>query len=188
MKIYIARHWRTKENEAWLFQWHIDWTLTEDGVNQAKKLASRLKDIDFDYIYCSPTWRTRNTLKELLELKDYANIEYTKWLIERDAWDATWKKTSEVDFSTVKWFETNAELKIRAWEFLKTILEKHKEWNILFVSHWWFIKWLFSHIHDIPEGEMTWKYTSDNCSLSLLEIDDNWILKEIFFNDTTHYR
>ncbi|EKE29293.1 MAG: hypothetical protein ACD_2C00193G0014 [uncultured bacterium (gcode 4)] len=185
MKIFITRHGETLENRAWIFQWHIDWTLSDDGIEQAKKLALRLSGEEIDIIYCSPLWRTKDTLKQIQEYKAATEVIFTRDLVERDAWDATWKKWDEVDFTVAKWVETNEALRKRAWEFLDEIMRNHSSWNILLVTHWWFIKWLFAYIHNIPEPEMVWRYASNNCSLSLIEIE--WSkLKEIYFNDTSH--
>ncbi|MDD2566111.1 MAG: histidine phosphatase family protein [Candidatus Gracilibacteria bacterium] len=185
MKIYITRHGRTLENIAGIFQGHIDGTLSEEGISQAKKLGERFKNIKIDVIYCSPTGRTKDTLKEILGFKKDTKVEYTIGLIERDTGDATGKTADEIDFSLAKGVETNMELKIRAGIFLDSIIKKHINENILFVTHGGFIKWLFAYIHDLSEEEMIGKYISNNCSVSLIEINNGHVL-EIYFNDVSH--
>jgi len=185
LKIFITRHWRTLENIAWIFQWHMPWTLAPLWIEQANMLGKRFQDEKLDIIYCSPLSRTVDTLNEILKFNSCSKIEYTKSLIERDAWEATWKKWDEVDFTIAKWVETNQHLKIRAWEFIESVIKKHKNESILLVTHGWFIKRLFAYIHNLSENEMVWKYTSKNCSVSLIEAEE-WKIKEIYFNDISH--
>ena len=44
--------------------------LTEKGVENAKKLGESLKNVEFDYIYCSPLGRAVDTAKYIRGNKD----------------------------------------------------------------------------------------------------------------------
>lgn len=185
MRIYIARHWETEENKLHIFQWHLPWTLSEEWITQAKKLALRLKDEVFDVIYCSDQKRAKDTLWEILKLNNCKNVFFTEQLRDRAWWNMTWMKVSEIDWSKSIWVETNMDLKNRAWIFLNELKQKHINENVLLVSHGWCIKWIYSHIDDLKEEEMEWVFHISNCSLSLMELDSNWV-KKVFFNNSDH--
>ena len=56
MKIYIVRHEKRYESPTFFT------SLTNEGKNDAEKLAEQLNDIEFDYIYSSPFLRTIQTV------------------------------------------------------------------------------------------------------------------------------
>ena len=63
MRIYIARHGRTNYNDLGLCNADpsVDVHLTEQGIEQAKALAQKLKEVPFDRIFVSELGRTRQT-------------------------------------------------------------------------------------------------------------------------------
>jgi probable phosphoglycerate mutase len=63
MKLYVARHGRTNYNDLGLCNGDptVDVHLTEAGIEQAKALAEKLKDVQFDQIFISEHKRTRQT-------------------------------------------------------------------------------------------------------------------------------
>lgn len=61
MKLYITRHGETEWNREGKMQGWQNSNLTDKGVENARKLGKRLKDIDFDFIYCSPLGRAVDT-------------------------------------------------------------------------------------------------------------------------------
>ncbi|MDD2487693.1 MAG: histidine phosphatase family protein [Candidatus Gracilibacteria bacterium] len=185
LKIYIARHGETLENKAGIVQGHMDGTLSQDGIFQANKLGEHLKDIWFDHIYCSDLGRAKDTLSEILKYVSCPDIVYTQGLRERDVGDSTGKLFSEIDMNVEKGAETNISLKERSGKFLEEIKSSHDSGTILFLTHGGYIKWLFSYIKDIADENMKGRYSTNNCSLSLIE-SDGGDFKEIFFNDIGH--
>jgi broad specificity phosphatase PhoE len=63
MKIYFARHGKTNYNDLGLCNANpsIDVHLTPQGIEQAKALAERLKEIPIDHIFVSELRRTKQT-------------------------------------------------------------------------------------------------------------------------------
>jgi len=61
LKLYITRHGETEWNREGKMQGWQNSDLTDKGVENARKLGKRLKDIDFDCIYCSPLGRAVDT-------------------------------------------------------------------------------------------------------------------------------
>ncbi|NMM65797.1 histidine phosphatase family protein [Clostridium sp. P21] len=63
MKIYITRHGETEWNKEFRMQGWKNSNLTEEGIENAKKLGKYLKDLEFDLIYTSPLKRAVDTAK-----------------------------------------------------------------------------------------------------------------------------
>lgn len=61
--IYIIRHAKSIANENGLFGGITDYELSSEGLDQAEKLATKLKDYKIDNIYSSPLKRAIQTIK-----------------------------------------------------------------------------------------------------------------------------
>ncbi len=61
--LYIVRHGQTAKNKKMLLQGRSDQTLNEEGWNQARQIADKLREkgIEFDRIYSSPLIRAVQT-------------------------------------------------------------------------------------------------------------------------------
>lgn len=68
--IYIIRHAKSIANENGLFGGITDYELSSEGLEQAEKLATRLKDYEFDNIYSSPLKRAIQTIKPTSIIKN----------------------------------------------------------------------------------------------------------------------
>ena len=85
MNIYIMRHGLTDWNLERKIQGITDIPLNETGIQQASEAFYKLKDIDFDVVYCSPLTRTRQTAS-LVTGNRYPIITDDR-IIERDFGD-----------------------------------------------------------------------------------------------------
>ena len=63
--IYLVRHGETQGNLDDKAQGHLDVPLTETGRLQAKAVAERLNDIEFDAVYSSDLKRAFDTAKAI---------------------------------------------------------------------------------------------------------------------------
>ena len=61
MEVYLMRHGETVWNAKGIIQGRSNNRLSKNGKEQVEKQASKLKDIDFDYIFASPLMRTMQT-------------------------------------------------------------------------------------------------------------------------------
>src|SRR5882762_9427713 len=63
MKLYVARHGQTNYNDLGLYSADpaADVHLTEVGLEQAKNLSEKLKDVNIDHIFVSELKRTQQT-------------------------------------------------------------------------------------------------------------------------------
>ena len=57
MKIYIIRHGLTVWNKQKRTQGRVNNKLAKEGKEELEKIAQKLKNINFDYIFCSPLLR-----------------------------------------------------------------------------------------------------------------------------------
>ncbi len=142
MKLYIARHGQTQANVVHLFNGRNQGDLTEYGVEQAKELVEKIKELDIHYIFSSPLKRAIHTA-EILNINNLPLIQDER-IIERDFKDLTLKPVSLVPDRT-QWY--NKELDVldeiesfksvieRITNFINYIKDKYYDKNILIVTH-----------------------------------------------------
>lgn len=80
MKITLVRHCEVDEKYLGCYNGHIDISLSDKGYIQAKDLAQKLKDENFDAVYCSDLLRAKESLKYF---KNLNNAVYTDQLREK---------------------------------------------------------------------------------------------------------
>ena len=186
MKIYITRHGETLWNKEGKMQGWLNSDLSENGIENAKKLGEHLKDIEFDRIYSSPLGRAYDTATYCRGHKDTEIIkkDYLKEMgfgvwegIERSKVEEQYGDESFLFwnqphlYSTIKDGESFEELFTRAKIALKDIVESSQGCkNILVVSHAVVIKAMYAIIKDLPlEDFWTPPFLYNNC-LSILEV------------------
>jgi broad specificity phosphatase PhoE len=159
MEIYLVRHGESTANRDGIIQGQLNTQLTILGKQQARLVANRLKDYNFDYIYSSDLKRAKNTANQI-------NYHHNKKLIldlrlreiNRGKWQG--EKKTEVNFEELE--GTNLERKPfggesiieqdkRIQEFIADLIKNHKSENrkILIVSHGGSMRYLLKNIFDI---------------------------------------
>jgi broad specificity phosphatase PhoE len=104
VKIILVRHGETEWNKAHRIQGGTsDVPLNEVGINQARKLAERLKDEKIEAIYSSPLHRALDTAREVAR---YHGLEVNSLLALR-----------EIDAGSLEGFPA-ANLKLRFDEYI----------------------------------------------------------------------
>jgi probable phosphoglycerate mutase len=73
--LYIMRHGRTDWNVRHKLQGRTDIPLNEEGRTMAEKAANEYKDIHFDFCYCSPLIRAKETAEIVLKDRNIPIIE-----------------------------------------------------------------------------------------------------------------
>ena len=79
---YIVRHGETDWNTKKLIQGHTDIELNENGIEQAKKTAEKLKKIEFDEAFSSDLSRAKRTA-EIIALEKKIAVKTTELLREK---------------------------------------------------------------------------------------------------------
>jgi len=144
MKLIIARHGETIENQKEIIQGQRQGTLSKNGVEQAKNLALRLKHEKIDHIYSSDLARAKDTAKEIIKFHHKVPIEYVKELREKNLGEFEGRTKKEMGLTGERWSvvsanpkngESNKQLFDRAKSFVNKVLNDHLNDNVLFVCH-----------------------------------------------------
>lgn len=92
MKLYVVRHGETDWNKAKLMQGNTDICLNEVGIQQAKHISEKLKNINFDFCYSSPLSRAFDTASIICDGK--VDIQIDNRLEERELGEFEGKASS----------------------------------------------------------------------------------------------
>lgn len=179
MKLILVRHGETIENQLGILQGHSPGTLSENGINQVKKVALRLKNEKIDYIYSSDLTRTAETAREIANYHPNSPIYFVKEFREMDMGDFTGRKRDEVDWTNLDWknlppgLETRESMWMRVKKLLSDVYKKHPNSTVLFVGHNITNKALISVILNKPPDYMATLENHFNTAVSIFEIKEN---------------
>lgn len=196
MELYIIRHGKTYWNEQRKIQGWADIDLTEEGRDVARETAEALKDVHFDAIYASPLKRAYDTAcilkgdRKLEVIKDERIKEIGFGVLEgADFTKIRGDKTSPFYhfFDAPELYivpeggESFEAISERAADFLKDIIEKHKdEERVMIVAHGAINKAMMrfirhSEIKDFWKGSL-----QKNCGVTIVQCreEDFDILEE----------
>ncbi len=161
MKITLVRHSEVIEKYQGKYNGHIDIALSQKGKEDAKNLARKLKNIEFDKIYCSDLLRARETLTAFHAAQE---IVYTSKLREKSWGKHEGKSFDEIIQSGLQyenfeqWIsaldgEDFRDYKQNLKEYFYETIFKESAQNILVVTHSGVIKTLLSITKNIPLEE-----------------------------------
>ena len=190
MNIYLVRHGTTKSNEEKRYYGAYDSELSIRGMEEAKILREKLKEIKFDRIYVSSKKRSSEAAKiifgadvkyevdarldernfGIFENKTYDEIckEYSE---EVRAWEEDWKNYK------IPMGESAMESYLRAEDVLKDIESKKFE-NILLITHGGFIRNSYCYI--LNGLDNFWKFSSKNGDISIVKYEyGHWYIDSI---------
>jgi probable phosphoglycerate mutase len=188
LNIYIARHGQDADNQNNILNGHRDEPLTCLGMEQARKIADKIKNagLTFDVIYSSPLKRTFETAKIISETINAPFLIKEDLLIERDLGIMTGRKISDIEAmcapdiirtETVIYFlhpegaETFQDLTNRANDLLKKLQAIHKSGNILLLCHGDIGKMIYAAYYNLNWKTVLTQFHFDNCDLLLLSED-----------------
>lgn len=175
--------------------------LTENGIEQAKKAAEFIEKMNVSKIYSSPIDRAKQTA-EIVANHNSIDIINDERLIELDMGKFTGMKYDDI-FSThgnvfLKFYsgdlelahngvETFAEVKKRVLEIVEHVVGKHKDQNILLVTHMDPIKAILSTVMDLKPQSL-FELIVANASLTVFnEYQGNLSLKAINVMDPSRF-
>ncbi len=137
MKLFLVRHGETIENQKGICQGQMEGTLSDNGIEQAKRVAETLKSEKIDIIYSSDLKRAVDTANEVVKYFPSSPLYQDKRIRERYFGSFQGKLFPENRKNLV--IPSDAELDIalfqRVNEFYNEIIEKHLSHNVLIVSH-----------------------------------------------------
>lgn len=146
-EIIFARHGETQNNKDGILQGHLDVSLNEKGIQDAKELAENFKEIRIDSIYSSDLKRAIQCSKEIQKYFPDLTINLEPRLRERHFGDHQGKSILDLGYPDITYpnlvrhlyncscpnGENNQELLKRLNSFLEDILEN--EQRNLSVTH-----------------------------------------------------
>ena len=183
--VYLVRHGETEWNKKGLIQGHSDIPLNEEGIEQARLLANRLKESSIHYVCSSDLQRARHTAEIIAGNKQLAVNTYTQ-LRERHFGQLEGKEytliQSKLKEGAAFGVESLQSMKSRGMSCLQSIVNEAEGEHVLIVSHGGLIN---SIIHEISKGTLGTGITRlGNTSLTHLEFNGEWHIHLV--NDHQH--
>lgn len=171
-KIYIVRHGKTDWNVKGLLQGTADIEINEEGIQQAKELATMINLDEIDVCICSPLKRTRKTAEILIG--DKKEIIYDDMIVERGFGNYEGKPIN-FDLIETQWnyklndssnnIESLKDCLARADKFLKKVKKEYPNKTVLIVSHGSFIKTLHFNLVGYDENTNFLSFNPKNTTL-----------------------
>lgn len=197
-QVIIVRHGQTEWNIKGIRQGHLDSRLTERGVAQAKALAQRLAREKFTALYSSDLGRAVQTAKAVAELTGHEIVTDSR-LRERHLGifqglngDEITKKYPEErrQFRTmgpdyvIPGGESMRQQIERNVAYLNELAAKHRDEQIVIVTHGGVVSGFFRHTLEIPL-EAPRRFEFVNAGLNVFAHEDtNWML--LTWGDVSH--
>ena len=136
MKLIIVRHGETEENKAHILQGHLPGKLSQLGIEQAKKVALRLKEEPVEVIYSSDLARAVDTAKEIHKFHPGVDLIFTEKLREKNMGSYTSLNYKEVDWDNPpRDMETRESMRIRVKSLIDEVYSKYQNKTVVFVGH-----------------------------------------------------
>jgi broad specificity phosphatase PhoE len=187
MKIILTRHGRTNENAKKILQGHMQSGLSAEGIQQAKKLARRLKNEKIDIIYSSDLKRAADTAKEIVKYHKNIPVYFVEELRERNLGSLQGMNVGSVNWKKIpKNVETLVAMKKRMKIFLAKIHKKHPRENVLLVSHGGIGRSLLAAIRNMSAKSIFEMPKMKNTAVYVIEIDEKAKGTVVLENCTKH--
>jgi len=174
MKLILTRHGVTVENKQKIMQGHLHGKLTEEGIDQAKKLALRLRDEKIDAIYSSDLARAADTAKEIVKFHPDIPLNFVRDLREQNLKQFAGKHWSHRETDEYKnSVESHESMRKRAKKFLDKIYSKYPKSTVLFIAHGAINKAFISLIMNKSTKYMDEMNVPLNTSVYIFEISED---------------
>lgn len=200
--IIFLRHGQAKNNTERILAGRTPGVpLTPNGIEQAKRIAKFLEPLQISHIYSSPIERAYETAKIVADHKSIEPIVDDR-LIELDMGKFTGMRYEDI-FSShgnvfLKFYdgdveiahngvETFAEVKKRVLSMVDYVIEKHKNENVILVTHMDPIKAMLSTVMDLKPKSL-YELIIANASLTIFgEYEKSLSLKGINVMDSSRF-
>jgi broad specificity phosphatase PhoE len=195
MKLILTRHGETEENKKGILQGHKDGKLSEEGIQQAEKLAIRLKDEKIDHIYSSDLGRAFDTAKIIARYHKDVPLELSIDLRERSFGSFDGKSKKELGWTPNPEglpreepddAEPREHLFKRAEIFLHKIIKDNKNETVLAVAHGGINLVLLSILLNEDLNKVYVQYSQKNTCVNIFEIEEDKKYKMHVINCTKH--
>ncbi|MFP7300491.1 histidine phosphatase family protein [Neobacillus niacini] len=193
MQILLIRHGQSEADLLNVHEGSADYPLTEEGMYQATRMASRvMKEFPPEYIWSSTQKRARKTA-EILAEKIGCPIEFLEDLREHDNGSLAGQSKEEVPFPWElqphekfgDYGESAMEFRARGEHIFAFIKKESKRYKrISIVTHGGMISRMIDSFLDLPFVNNIF-FKTDDTGIHLLEYTENGRVIH-FSNDVTH--
>jgi len=190
--LILIRHGETLWNTQLRMQGSLDSDLTSKGESQINALGEWMKDVSFDYLYCSDTMRARKTAEAISKFSGH-KLNLDKRLREknlgifegltseeaRERYPETFKnfKTAGVNFE-IDQGESTQQLLDRSQQAIEEIRHRHPNKVVVVVTHGGVIRVLMKYVLGVPLEAPT-QFLISNTGIFRLVWKDKWIVAEM---------
>lgn len=195
--IYLVRHGESVANTKSIYQGvTYDTPLSDLGVKQVQKLASRFQNVKLDMVVSSPLRRTLMTANAI-SLNKKIPLKLESQVIETNhgKWEGQHKKKIEKLWPDIykKWQKFPSGVRFPGGEHFLETQKRVVEWwnsitngggNYLVVTHDNIIRILIVKILNMKLNQI-WKFHLQPTSITLIAVEKN-IPRLIYLNDYTH--
>ena len=190
--LILIRHGETLWNTQLRMQGSLDSDLTPKGETQIKALGEWMKEVPFDYLYCSDTPRAHKTAEAISKITRH-NLNLDKRLREknlgvfegltseeaRERYPETFQqfKTAGASY-VIDQGESTQQLLERALDAIEEIRDRHPQKVAVAVTHGGVVRVLMKHVLGIPLDSPT-QFLISNTGIFRLVWRDKWIVAEM---------
>ncbi|MGA7616792.1 MAG: histidine phosphatase family protein [Thermoanaerobaculia bacterium] len=200
-RILLVRHGATELTAEDSFAGETDVLLSDEGRDQARRLAERLEHVPVSAVFASPKSRTMETAKILAEphrleveaVPELREISHGHWEGRRRAeverlFPDEYARWEEDPFTFAPdGGETGLSVTARALPALLEIVNRHQGEHVLVVSHKATIRLLLSSVLGFDARTYRDRLDQDPCALNIFDFRDPARARLSLFNDTSHY-
>ena len=190
--LILIRHGETLWNTQLRMQGSLDSDLTPKGELQIKALGEWMKEVPFDFLYCSDTARAHKTAEAISKFTGH-NLNLDKRLREknlgvfegltseeaRERYPENFQQFKTVGASyVIDQGESTQQLLERALEAIEEIRDRHPQKVAVVVTHGGVVRVLMKHVLGIPLDAPT-QFLIGNTGIFRLVWREKWIVAEM---------
>jgi len=200
-RLYLVRHGATPLTAEDKFSGAENVFLSDDGRDQAEHLSQRLADDDIHAIYASPLDRTMETASIIAKPHNIKPIQNDGLReISHGHWEGLTRKEVEARYAeeytaweadpftfAPKDGESGISVLARALPVIREVIVKHKDGNVLVVSHKATLRLIISSLLGFDVRGYRDRLDQAPASLNILDFKDTVRARLMLFNDISHY-
>ena len=201
VRVFIVRHGATILSAENRFAGETNVPLSDEGREQTRRLAKRLKGENIAAVYASPLGRTRETARILAEPHGL-DVQTRDGLreISHGRWEQMTRREVEEKFpeEAAEWErdpytfapiggESGLAVTARALPALIGIVREHPGANVLVVSHKGTIRLLLSSLLGFDPRRYRDNLDQNPAALNIVDFKDPVRARLTLFNDISHY-
>jgi probable phosphoglycerate mutase len=200
-RLLLVRHGATTLSAEDRFAGSTDVALSDEGRHQAARLGLRLADDAIAAVYCSPMRRTIETAALIAEAHKLAPVTRPGLReIDHGHWEGLTRQEVEQRFGVeyARWEEDpftvapaggecGVDVMARALPIVRSLIEAHKDQNVLVVSHKATIRLVISSLLGFDARGYRDRLDQAPACLNVLDFKDPVRARLMLFNDISHY-